>query len=131
MTTKKTAAATIALCKAEGKTPVAFGAGGEGYVGYEGYDANIAKLHRIGFGKKGYGAGETECCAFCGKLSLNPKYFGFISSSATFYTVEEGESDDYIGFYPLGSDCAKRLKGLIPVYKSPADGIWPGKEDLL
>jgi len=106
-----TAAETIAATVAAGKAPVPFG--GEG--GYPRYSENETKVAYIAPGKKGYGAGQTECCAYCGKLCLNPRFFAFLTCGGAFEVYEDGH-DGILGFYPLGSDCARRLKKAVPVY---------------
>lgn len=114
MTTAKEA---IATALGGGEKPAPFGAT---HGGHPDYRANLEKLGRIGFGRKGYGACETEACAFCGKYTANPKFHAFMKTGGSFdvFTTDEELMDNaWIGFYPLGSDCAAKLKKHVPVYK--------------
>ena len=113
-----TAAETIAKAIANGEIPRPFS--------YERYRANIEKIESAGYGKRGYGCSQTECCAYCGKLTLNPKFFAFLTCGSEFdlyekATDDQGAYNGILGFYPLGSDCARRLKRTVPVYASCGD----------
>jgi hypothetical protein len=125
--TAKTAAAVIKECVSKGVAPSAFG----GENGHPGYKANVEAVGRIPFGRKGYGACETSCCAFCGRLALGAKFHGYFVFDGEFDEAPEDPevtlSEAHIGFYPLGSDCARRLKKMVPVYK----GSYRSGEELV
>lgn len=111
-----TAAQTITATIAAGETPRAFD--------YLGYRRNVERAEAIQPGKKGYGASDTECCAYCGKYTHAPKFHAFLDCMNEFVSSAEVDSGEYLGFYPLGSDCARRLKKVVPVYGS-ADAHYP------
>jgi hypothetical protein len=58
---------------------------------------------------------QTECCAYCGKLAISGTHFGIFTDGGEWTTAEEMKDHD-LGYYPLGSDCARRLKKVVPVY---------------
>lgn len=110
-----TAAQTLTATITAGETPLAFD--------YHGYRRNVERAEAIPFGKNGYGASDTECCAYCGKYSHSPKFHAFLDCMNEFVESAEVEGGEYLGFYPLGSDCARRLKKIIPVYGSESDNF--------
>jgi len=114
MTTTKTA---IATATAQGITPKPFGGAG----GHPSYQTNLERVGRIGLGRKGYGAGQTECCAFCGKLAIGASFRAFTLTGASFDA--RSEDPDAVGFYPLGSDCARRLRRIVPVYTANGERV--------
>lgn len=108
-------------------TPAPFGSGDGGHPSYH---ENLDRVHRIPLGRKGYGAGQTECCAYCGKYTPNPKFWAYTLYGGTFdqTPAETGEEEpiDVVGFYPLGAGCARALKRQgVPVYVAPEGGL-PG-----
>jgi len=65
-------------------------------------------------------ASETECCALCGKKALGSQHV-LLTNVGEYTTIEEmdendkavearGGCPDDLGYYPVGSDCAKKLK---------------------
>lgn len=54
----------------------------------------------------------TVCCCFCGKRMSGQRIFAFLTNIGEFAVAEEweGTSNDHLGLYPVGSDCAKLLK---------------------
>lgn len=109
MTTTKQA---IKAARAEGLTPKPFGGKG----GHPDYQANLEKVSRTPLGRPGYGAGQTECCAFCGRLVRGDVYRCWTEIGGSF--DEWSENPDAVGYYPLGSDCALALAAIVPVYTS-------------
>lgn len=76
---------------------------------------------------------ESRCCVLCGKASFGTTYV-LLSNMGEYITLEEsraheascekrGLNSDDLGYYPVGSDCAKTLKSAgIPVYENPKFG---------
>ena len=87
-----------------------------GVQGHPDYSKNLAKA-----GTRLHGAGETECCAFCGRLVRGDLFRAWTETGSSFDTRSDNENA--VGFYPLGSDCAFALADLVPVYTSA--GIQP------
>jgi hypothetical protein len=75
---------------------------------------------------------ETECCSFCGKPVRSPRFYGYHYYGSTYHQTptENGEEEpiDAVGFYPIGSDCAKRLRKLVPVYDASFKRLNPEVE---
>lgn len=68
---------------------------------------------------KGIPVCQTQCCVLCGKKSLGGKLYVLLASTCEYVTREELDEDD-LGEYPIGSDCAKKLKAAgIPVFSRP------------
>jgi len=88
---------------------------------HAGYEKNLAR-----------GGSEDQCCMLCGKLTPNPKFWGYSIDGGEFDLEDpRGGYKGHVMFYPLGSECARKIKRLVPVYKSvkSADGsIWPSGE---
>jgi len=83
-----------------------FGGGGKGHPDYE------KNLDRVPYHDM------TIACCHCGKHTKKPKFFACLADVAEYIRVED--YDDMrcdLGFYPVGSDCAKVLKKHgIPLY---------------
>lgn len=111
----QTAAQFLTATLTAGETPKPFSA--------PGYWAGVAKAESIPFGRKGYGAGQTDCCAFCGKLALGATFHAYLTGAGEFTTPPESEDTltDDLGFYPLGADCAQRLRKHVPVFGAAPD----------
>lgn len=86
------------------KTMVLFG--GEG--GHPGYSANLDK----------HGQDPSVSCVYCGRYAGTAKTFVFLSDAGEHITPEAAESlCDYLGLYPIGSDCAQKAKAAgVPLY---------------
>ena len=87
---------------------------------HENYEKNLAAfLARASNPKKPYyGGDEYLCCAHCGKYVKTPRLFVYIVYGGTFEPAPLEEVDGHIGHWPVGSDCAKKLKSLgVPVYQ--------------
>ena len=63
---------------------------------------------------------DSECCAICGKPAKGGK-FVYLTDDGCYTTAEEGQehdalvvadggSPDDLGLYPVGADCARKLK---------------------
>jgi hypothetical protein len=79
------------------------------------YKANQAKAKS----KQGYPVSTTQCCVLCGKKARGD-LSAMLSNMGLYITKEEYNNSDDLGYYPVGSDCAKKLKAAdIPVYKTP------------
>lgn len=80
----------------------------------------------------GHYVSETHCCVVCGRAAVNAKEFALLSNVGEYITREEfeqhekeviarGSSPDDLGLYPVGSDCALKLKAYgIPLYSQSA-----------
>jgi len=108
MTTAKEAIATAA---AKGETPKPFGSS---TGGYSNYGANLAKAEAV-IKNGAYAYDQTMCCCYCGKPCRKEKFFAYLTSGEHFEHIVHG-ADGILGFYPLGSDCAAKLKKHVPVY---------------
>jgi len=94
--------------------------GGEG--GHPSYRENEGKATH-----KGQPLCQTYCCCYCGKKAINAKHYAYLVSGGSFDLATAGDPDYDVGYYPLGSDCATKLKKVgAPVYKSPAPYGQPG-----
>lgn len=81
------------------------------FGGNPAYKANMSKAMH-----KGLPVCQTSCCVLCGKKALSQKLFVLLSTDNVYVTQAE-LSDDDLGEYPVGSDCAKTLKAAgIPVF---------------
>lgn len=93
-------------------TPQAFGLLPGGHPDYE---KNLE-----GARHKGQHVCQTECCAYCGRKALNPRFYGFFDAMSNF-TLDKGDEADFLGYYPLGPDCARKLVSAgVPVYSTGA-----------
>ena len=94
------------------ETPAPFGGPG----GHPNYRANQEKARHHGFP-----VCQTECCCYCGKKAVNPKRYAFLTAMGEWTTADTVDDNDCLGFYPLGTACAAKLRKLgVPVYKTPA-----------
>lgn len=78
--------------------PRPFGVGSNGHTKYE---ENLKKYVPYG--------DTTIACCYCGRHARSGTTFAFLSNMSEFIRQEEG-GDDFLGMYPVGSDCAKILK---------------------
>ena len=90
------------------------------------YRKNVDKARH-----NGHMLDETSCCCVCGKKALNATVFAMLSNGGEYITTEEatqfeqecaarGACSDDLGFRPVGSDCAKKLKKAgITLYPAP------------
>lgn len=116
ITAKEAIAATIEA----GEIPTPFG----GPNGHPSYDANHAKWCKPSK-RYPYGCNTEDACAYCGKPCPTPKYFAALTCGGAFEDAANVKDGD-LGFYPIGSDCASKLKKAAPIYKgSAACGGWP------
>jgi hypothetical protein len=68
--------------------------------------------------------GCCETCMFCGKVVKKARFLGFTAYGGTFDDAANHEDENgIVGFHPLGSDCARKLKKKIPVYDSSYERI--------
>lgn len=67
------------------------------------------------------GGDETTCCVLCGRNAGQGGRFVYLTNLGEYTTVEEAAQNDKVveerggcpddlGLYPVGSDCAKKLK---------------------
>jgi len=99
---------------ANGITPQAFGTLPGGHPDYE--KNQSAARH------KGQYVCQTECCAYCGRKAINPRFYGFFKHGSDF-TLDKGDDNpiDFVGYYPVGPDCARKLIAAgVPVYSTEA-----------
>lgn len=67
---------------------------------------------------EGYLLDESCCCVLCGKAAYTSGLSVMLSNVGLYITPEEHNDSDDLGYYPVGSDCAKKLKAAgIPVYE--------------
>lgn len=90
------------------QTPKAFGHADGGNPNYE---KNLGRAK----------SDQTDCCSFCGKAAGFPvKFWGYHEYGSDYDVAPEAPNETgekgHIGFYPLGSDCARKLKKTVPVY---------------
>lgn len=97
------------------------------FTGHPGYEANQKKARH-----NGHYVDQTSCCAYCGKKAIESDLSVLLSNVGEYITKEEadafeiecaarGGSPDDLGYYPVGSDCARKLRAAgIPVYATPA-----------
>lgn len=81
---------------------------------------------------QGHYVDQTECCVLCGRKAIGGNTFVILSNVSEYITKEEsaafdadcaarGGCSDDLGYYPVGSDCAKKLKSAgVPIYPAPA-----------
>lgn len=82
------------------------------FGGNPAYQANQNKAQH-----RGLPVCQTQCCVLCGKKALSGKLYVLLSSGGEYVTREELTEDD-LGAYPVGLDCAKTLKDAgVPVFK--------------
>lgn len=75
-------------------------------LGHPNYRANQEAARH-----KGQYVCETHCCCYCGKKALNGNIFAYLTNLGEFARMEDRPAlNDDLGLYPVGSDCAKRLK---------------------
>jgi hypothetical protein len=87
--------------------------------GHPSYRANQSKaMGRTGDGFRFY-ADATLCCAYCGRYTGNGTLYVFLTCLGEFSESEyHTDAMDFLGMYPVGSDCAKKLKAAgVPIYK--------------
>lgn len=89
------------------------------------------RKHQNAARHEGHYVDETQCCALCGKKALNQETYVLLSNVGNYITSEEalafekdaearGGCSDDLGYYPVGSDCAKKLKAAgVPIYGKP------------
>lgn len=66
--------------------------------------------------KNGMYVDEGCCCVLCGKKAFGAPEYVLLSDTSRYVTKEELTDND-LGMFPVGSDCAKKLKKAgIPVY---------------
>jgi len=100
------------------ENPVPFG-GPNGHPNY--------RENQEGARHKGGYVCATQCCCYCGKKAFNAKRYAYLVDGGSFDREEDGDGDHDVGFYPLGSDCAAKLRKVgTPVYKTPAPYGQPG-----
>jgi hypothetical protein len=119
-----------------GKTPAPFGR----TDGYPLYATNLNRAMCLPPGHKHSGCNETNCCVYCGKVALTPHkspklvsekahFCCFLDSCGNWIEAEGSDDNDILGFYPLGPDCARRLKKIVPVYEVGTEHAYGGIED--
>ncbi len=86
--------------------------------GHANYDENQGKARHAG-----RPVGPEDCCVLCGKKALGGGIFVLLCSVGEYITEAELAEDD-LGCYPVGSDCAKKLKaaGLPVIVRAPGGG---------
>lgn len=84
--------------------------------GHPNYEANLAKTPH---------QDQTAACCFCGKNTGHGRVFAYLLDVGDFAKKEDYAhlaDDTNLGFYPVGSDCARKLKAAgIAIY------TWEGK----
>ncbi len=91
------------------ETVKAFGRANGGHPRYE------ANLERTPY------ADQTHACCYCGKFTGSASAtYAYLLSTSEFSELEYFQTvgdDCNLGFYPVGSDCAKKLKAAgVPLY---------------
>ena len=62
-------------------------------------------------------ADTTDCCVVCGRMANSE--FVVLSDGGEYITPEEYRDTD-LGYYPVGPDCARKLrKEGVPTFKKP------------
>ena len=85
-------------------------------LGNPNYEANQAKATFSDQGRR-RSADQTVCCAYCGRYCKNPTIFAFLANVSEFMDAKDDNGMDDLGFFPVGSDCAKLLrKHDVPLY---------------
>jgi hypothetical protein len=83
------------------------------FGGNPSYRKNQAKAKSKG----GFPLDESACCVLCGKRAYQSGLSVMLSNVGEYITKEEHNDSDDLGYYPVGSDCAKKLATAgIPVY---------------
>lgn len=102
---------------------------GHGEGSHPKYRENMTKA--MGTTKSGlrFNADATLCCCYCGRYTGTGRLYVYLLSTSEFSESEhfKGDDGDNLCMYPVGSDCAKKLKAHgVPLYRYvPApDGGW-------
>lgn len=74
------------------------------FGGNPSYHDNLNRAHH-----KGMALCQTDCCVLCGKKALGRKTYVLLTDMGE-YTTREALTEYDLGEYPVGSDCAKKLK---------------------
>ncbi len=68
----------------------------------------------------GFPLDTSHCCVVCGKKAVDTLTYVMLSNVGEYITEAEYNDSDDLGLYPVGSDCAKKLKSAgIPLYAAP------------
>lgn len=59
---------------------------------------------------EGFPVDECDCCVLCGKKAVQSGMYVYLTGRGEYTKAGEGEKNDDLGLYPVGSDCAKKLK---------------------
>jgi hypothetical protein len=60
--------------------------------------------------KRGYALDTIDCCVVCGKGTVGGSTFVLLSDVGEYITAAEHRENGDLGEYPVGSDCARKLK---------------------
>lgn len=83
----------------------------------------------------GHYVDETCCCVLCGKKAIGGGTFVLLTNVGEYTTKEEmaeheklvearGGSPDDLGLYPVGFDCAKKLKAAgVTIYNAEIEAV--------
>jgi hypothetical protein len=83
-----------------------------------GGNPNYRKNQERAKSKGGHPLDASSCCVLCGKKAYESGLSVMLSNVGLYITPEEHNDSDDLGYYPVGSDCAKKLKAAgIPVYE--------------
>ena len=82
-----------------------------GKDGHANYKKNSARVKEM----------VAEPCCYCGKGIKHGTAQAFVFLAwDTEMIAKDSNAPDYLGFHPIGSDCAKKAKSAgVPVYASP------------
>ena len=75
-----------------------------GVNGHPGYQANQERAKH-----KGFPLDPSHCCVICGKAAVASAFAVRLADTGEYVTEAEMRETD-LGFYPVGSDCAKKLR---------------------
>jgi len=80
--------------------------------GHPNYRENTNKVY------DGHYVDMSDCCVYCGRYAPSAKTFVYLTGHGDIIeNPGDAAGNDDLGFYPVGSDCAKRaLKAGLPVY---------------
>ena len=80
--------------------------------GHPNYEANTNKVYN------GHYVDPSACCVYCGTYTPSAKTFVYLTGWGDIIeNPGDASSNDDLGFYPVGSDCAKRaFEAGLPVY---------------
>jgi len=80
--------------------------------GHPKYRENTNKVYN------GRNVDPSDCCVYCGKYATSTKTYVYLTGYGEIIeNPGDAAGNDDLGFYPVGSDCAKRaLKAGFPVY---------------